>query len=69
MVKATIKWEDGTEHTLYAKDMIELFTMNTFQSEEANEVVVNSLHGVMRIICSRLTSVVTLSFSPVSGLI
>ena len=46
MVKATIKREDGTEHTLYAKDMIELFTMNTFQSEEANEVVEINAHTI-----------------------
>lgn len=46
MVKATIKWEDGTEHTLYARDMIELFTMNTFKSEEANEVVEINAHTI-----------------------
>ena len=36
MVKATIKWEDGTESTMCAKDYIDLF--KTIEAEEIVEI-------------------------------
>lgn len=41
MVKATIKWEDGTEHTMCAKDYIDLF-----KHLEAEEIVEIEAHTI-----------------------
>lgn len=41
MVKATIKWEDGTESTMCAKDYIDLFTH--LEAEEIMEIEAHTI--------------------------